>query len=354
MSAERNSERQAERPLVSVIIPTTGNSPHLKALLERLCQQTFRSDLSANRPPFEVLLIANIPRQDLRNLMASIDRTASVKFEYLETGKMGVNLARNKGLERATGNVALFLDDDAILEDLIVDAEHFLQAHYEKHLEYPEAIAIGGPYRLVGATSRWDLTYHHIAAQWIRMHRRAHNRVEQLLGGNLSFKLDRIRTLSERFDEAIPYGGAETGICQRLVEHKEELLFFDELVVGHAPGMSRKSLMKKAYLQGAGAAWRQANLGDARFVGPDTLRPRDPLAKARGAIRLYDLCFKYGWEKSPFKSDLVKNSAISFPVLGFLLFLCRQALAEGLKTWPKSFLRRLYASSRSIWISARY
>ena len=349
-----NSEHIENRPLVSVVIPTTGNSPHLRGLLERLQRQQFHSDRYRQRDLFEVLLIANIPRQDLRNLIASMGRTPLGKFEYLETGKMGVNLARNKGLERANGETILFLDDDAILEELLVESEYFLEAHYEKHQEHPEALAIGGPYRLVGPTSRWDIAYQHIAAQWIRRHRRAHNRVEQLLGGNISFKLDHLRALSERFDEAIPYGGAETGICQRLVEKKELLMYFDDLVLGHAPGMTRMSLMRKAYLQGAGAAWRHAQIGDARFIGPDTLRPRDLLAEAKGAVEVYDRCFQYGYERNPFANDLVKNSTVEFPYLGYLLFVLRKSLFGFLQTGPTSLLRRLYASSRSIWISARY
>lgn len=354
MNPERNLAQLHARPLVSVVIPTIGQSSHLRGLLERLQRQKFRHQQDSQHPAFEVLVIANIPRQDLRNLVASMDRNANGRFEYLETGKLGVNLARNKGIERAHGDVVLFLDDDAILDELAVESEYFLEAHYQKHRDLPEAIAVGGPYRLVGATSRWDTAYHHIAAQWIRRHRRAHNRIEQLLGGNLSFKLDRLRALSERFDEAIPYGGAETGICQRLVDRKEQLFYFDELVVGHAPGMTRQSLMRKAYLQGAGAAWRQANIGDARFNGPDSLRPRDSRHDVQSEMELYDRCFALGWERRPFNNNLVKNSSVEFPYLGYIRFLCYKAFVRNLGAWPKAALRRLYASSRSIWISARY
>ena len=349
-----NFDRHQERPLVSVIIPTTGQSPHLRGLLERLQRQKFRSTESHTRRLFEILVIANIPRQDLRNLVTSMGRTPLGKFEYLETGKMGVNLARNKGLDRANGEVVLFLDDDAILDELIVEPEYFLEAHYEKHQERPEAIAVGGPYNLVGSKSKWDIAYQHIASQWIRRHRRAHNRTEQLLGGNLSFKLDRLREISERFDENIPYGGAETGICQRLTERKEPLLYFDDLLIGHAPGTTRRSLTRKAYLQGAGAAWRRTNIGNVKFIGPDTLRPRDPLPEAQNEIDIYDRCFQFGWESNPFGNDLVKNSSMEFPRLGYAMFRCRKILAGLFERGPAALLRRLYASSRSIWISARY
>lgn len=345
---------KVERPLISVIIPTIGQSPHLRGLLERLQRQKFAAELHGPELLFEVLVIANIPRQDLRNVVKSMDRTPFGVFEYLETGKLGVNLARNKGLERATGEIILFLDDDAILEELTSEPEYCLQRYYEKHREYPQAIAIGGPYRLVGATSKWDIAYQHIAAQWIRMHRRARNHAEQLLGGNLSFKLDQLRLLNERFDEVIPYGGAETGLCQRLAEQRQTLLFFDDLVIGHAPGMSRSSFMRKAYLQGAGAAWRQSHVGQSRFVGPDTLRPRDPLPDVETEIQTYDRCFRFGWFKRPFQNDLVRNSALEFPKVGFALFLVVTSLKNYLTTWPIAAFRRFYASARSIWISARY
>lgn len=341
-------------PLVSVVIPTTGQSPHLRGLLERLQRQKMPPDVPTANVQFEVLVIANLPRQDLRNLVKSMDRVPASKFEYLETGKLGVNLARNKGLERAKGEIILFLDDDAILDETTVLPEHFLAAHYQKHRENPEAIAVGGPYQLVGSTSKWDLAYQHIAAHWMKINRRSQNRTEQLLGGNISLKLSRVRSLNERFDEVVPYGGSETGLCQRLVGLGETLLYFDELRIGHTPGLNRRGYMRKAYLQGAGSAWRQTHIGNSRFLGPDSLRPRDERPELRNEVALYDRCFQYGNETAPFQNDLVRNSRISFPHISYPFYLIRRSLRDFIKHGPSAIVRRLYSASRSIWISARY
>lgn len=341
-------------PLVSVVIPTTGQSPHLRGLLERLQRQKMQPDRPAANVQFEVLVIANLPRQDLRNLVKSMDRVSASRFEYLETGKLGVNLARNKGLERAKGEIILFLDDDAILDGTSVPPEHFLAAHYQKHLQNPEAVAIGGPYHLVGSKSKWDLAYQHIAAHWLKINCRSQNRTEQLLGGNISLKSIRIRALNERFDEVVPYGGSETGLCQRLVGLGETLLYFDELKIGHAPGLNRISYMRKAYLQGAGSAWRETHIGNSRFLGPDSLRPRDERPELRNQVALYDRCFQYGNESAPFQNDLVKNSQISFPHLSYPFYLIRRSLRNLIQHGPIAVVRRVYSASRSIWVSARY
>lgn len=346
--------RLSSRPLVSAIIPTTGHSPHLRGLLERLrCQRLKNSDVSIPIL-FEIILVANLPRQDLRTLVASMNLSPRCKFEYLETGKIGVNLARNKGLERARGEILLFLDDDVILEDMHLSPENFLEAHYEKHQLHSDAIAIGGPYHLVGSISKWDTAYHQIADQWIRKQMYSDIGSEQLLGGNLSLKLDRLRALSVRFDESIPYGGSESSFCHRLSALNQTLLYIEELSVGHDPAITKKKFMRKAFLQGSGAAWRKATLGDLRFVRYNSFAPLEMVNVEQDKVRLYDNCFQFGFECRPFGNDLAKNSSVDFSYLDYAFYFLFKAVLRASRYKPSLLIRSLYASARSIFISARY
>jgi glycosyltransferase involved in cell wall biosynthesis len=344
--------------LMTVVIPTIGQSAHLRGLLERLQRQNFGNYSSEKNfvphPRIEVLVIANLPSQDLRNLVSSLNRHPLVRFEYLETGKIGVNLARNKGLGRAQGEVILFLDDDAILAETAVPSELFLAQHFQRHLEYPDAIALGGPYRLVGLKTKWDLAYHHIANHWIQMNRRGPHQTQQLLGGNVSFKAQKLRSLNEQFDESIPYGGSETGLCQRLHQADQTLLYFDDLAIGHATGLQRLDFMKKAFLQGAGAAWRQTRLGRARLYGPHSFDPRPQVASLIRPISLFDSCFEFGCESHPFHDDLTNNSRVSFSYTLWVFFLIRRQIWRFVKSGPAVLLRSCYSATRSIWITSRF
>lgn len=346
---------------ISVVIPTLGSCPHLRGLLERLQRQQLTSRSSET---IEVLVVANLPKQEIRSMVGSMDRSSQVKFEYLETGKLGVNLARNKGFERAKGKVVLFLDDDAILDDLEGAGEHFLDRHLQKHIENPDAAAIGGPYRLVDRHSKWDAAYHLVATDWLQKNIRDGQTTTQLLGGNLSVK----RSIFEkgfRFDEVIPYGGAETGFCQRLTLADYKLLYFADLAIGHAPELSKKAFCRKAYLQGAGAKWRELNLSSAPLTHVNQLQKpfrglqqslhRNLLGSDHQAlVELYQECFEFGWSQNPFAGQLVANNQVKFGYWKFKINkLTKRIIFETPRLW-RTKIRTLYAATRSIWISAKY
>lgn len=337
---------------ISVVIPTLGTCPHLRGLLERLQRQSLTIASSPNSM-IEVLVIANLPKQELRSLVSSMNRSSQVKFEYLETGKIGVNLARNKGLERAKGDVILFLDDDAILDDLEGAGENFLSRHIQKHFENPTAAAIGGPYRLVDRHSQWDEAYHFVATDWLIQNVRDGHRTTQLLGGNLSVKR-RTAEMGFEFDEAIPYGGAETGFCHRLALANEPLLYFSDLAIGHAPDLSRRSFCKKAYLQGAGARWREFNLPPSPYIHVNQLRRNLGTAENEIWVRLYRDCFEFGWSSNPFRDRLISNSQVKFSLISFQSYRFTKFLSQTLPHRVRKNIRRLYAATRSIWLSAKY
>lgn len=316
-------------PLLSVVIPTLGQSPHLRGLLERLQRQTTTFS-------FHVLVVANVPSQALRKLVNSMgDRRSRFQkqFEYLETGRLGVNLARNKGLERAQGSIVLFLDDDTILE-----SDSFLSEHVERHQAYPEAAAVGGPYHLAAQHSFWDEVYHQIANEWLLQHSIRQGRTTQLLGGNLSLKKEILEKHGWKFDEPIAFGGAESGLCSRLTQAGYDLVFEPALSVGHAPDMTRLSFCRKAFLQGAGAHWRSVN------ISPPSVRYVNEMKPTKNAQRLYAMCFDYGWWLSPY----TRGRSASFNLPRFFLFLLRRV---HLWSQLRGLHRDIYTMLRAAWIN---
>lgn len=326
---------------ISVVIPTVGKSPHLRGLLERLQRQT--TDFN-----FEVLVVANIPQQALRKLVNSMGDRGNGTFEYLETGRLGVNLARNKGLERAKAPLVLFLDDDAILDD-----DAFLSAHHKAHENHADAVAIGGPYRLTPKASTWDRAYHDIAHEWLHRHTMSRERTTQLLGGNLSIKKRDLIANNWIFDEAIAFGGAETGLCQRITNAGRTMYFLEALAIGHAPDLTASILRKKAFLQGAGANWRSREIAAPKlryvneYLNEYAKAQPKPDPEVRRACEMYHACFEFGWTQAPyslkFRATPPRFSAFSF----YLFLLMRQR--------PSKYLRRLhrrvYTSVRTAWIN---
>jgi glycosyltransferase involved in cell wall biosynthesis len=91
---------QLDFPLVSVIIPTYNNASYLEDAIQSVLGQTY--------PAYEIIVIDD----------GSTDKTQKVLQPYLEKIKyfyqdnQGVSLARNKGIEIATGEFIAFLDGD--------------------------------------------------------------------------------------------------------------------------------------------------------------------------------------------------------------------------------------------------
>lgn len=228
---------------MTVAIPTLGKSPHLRGLLERLKRQIVDFN-------FEVLVVANLPSQELRQMVQSI----AANFIYLETGRLGVNVARNKALDKSRGEIILFLDDD-----IVIQTDDILQRHWEAHARFPHAVGIGGPYQLVSPHSPWEVAYHQVAHQWLDRSRLDGTETTQLLGGNMSLKRE---LLHLHFDENILFGGSEAALCQQLVLSGKRLHLLPELIIGHSPEITKRIFIRKAFLQGKGAKRREETMAE--------------------------------------------------------------------------------------------
>lgn len=329
---------------LSVIVPTLGSSPHLRGLLERLLRQ--KTNFA-----FEVLVVANLPQQPLRELVQSLHnqieqvRSTARTFAYHETGRIGVNLARNKGIEHAVGEIMLFLDDDTLLSD-----DAFLQNHVDAHLAHPEAIGIGGPYRLVESGNLWSKSYHRLGEQRIQNNLRDDGKAERLNGGNMSLKRAGIKRHRVVFDEEVYFGASESGLCLKLILRNETLLYIDALAIGHIPELIPWSFIRKAFLQGAGTQWREQTLGTTSHTSLSEWRRPPP----RGRFdNLYRLFFLYGKDRKcaagakalPDPADRVFRFSAGF------VFFCCKLLA------PIRHLRHanrsLYLTVRSAWLNER-
>ena len=118
-------------PFISIVIPTTGNVPFIKGLVESV------SKLDYPKEKFELILIGD---KETKLLKKNVERSekyginTTLKYEPYAAGKK-----RNIGVELAKGEIIAFTDDDTILkEDWLNNAV--------KHLnENSNYVGVGGP-----------------------------------------------------------------------------------------------------------------------------------------------------------------------------------------------------------------
>jgi len=95
-------------PKVSVVIPTYRRPDSLKRLLDKLEHQTFKD--------FEVIVIVDGDRETFEALSdIKGKKPYPIKLEIIPNS--GCNIARNRGIELAEGEIIAFTDDDCIPDD---------------------------------------------------------------------------------------------------------------------------------------------------------------------------------------------------------------------------------------------
>ena len=105
----------AERVSVSVIIPTKDRSEDLATAVRSVLRQSVL--------PEQIIIVDQSADERGKELMdAELASAREVRLDYLFDRPLGAAGARNRAIERATGTVWLFLDDDVELESNFIEA----------------------------------------------------------------------------------------------------------------------------------------------------------------------------------------------------------------------------------------
>lgn len=206
LEAHRQDEDKVAK--ISVIIPTKNRADDLRHTLDSLIVQTRRPD--------EVLVVD----QGASPALQSSDFPLPLTYIYAPLVS-GAAVARNVAMDRATGDIWLFLDDDVILEPEYV--EELLRAYS------PEVTGVSGMitnYSLPALSRRLFETAFvrgafHDDRQRIywhahRLRRHAPQQVKQFTGAVMSFRAAAVRAL--RFDPNLTGGSLaeDIDLCARL------------------------------------------------------------------------------------------------------------------------------------------
>lgn len=102
-------------PKISIIIPAYNREDTIHFALDSLLRQTFQD--------FEVIIIDDGSTDNTAKIVEMYKRS---NFKYIYQENSGVSVARNKGIDLASGEVICFLDSDDFYEDT------FLEKMYSK------------------------------------------------------------------------------------------------------------------------------------------------------------------------------------------------------------------------------
>ncbi|MEO9061078.1 MAG: glycosyltransferase family A protein [Nitrosospira sp.] len=112
------------RPNLSAIICTCNRAPLLAGLLGALCRQTLPAQNS------EVIVVDDSSIDDTLAVAAAYASWLPLRYSY-QRDNGGLASARNCGLFRCRGDILLFLDDDNM------PAETLLEEHLKMHRQFP-------------------------------------------------------------------------------------------------------------------------------------------------------------------------------------------------------------------------
>ena len=131
---------------LSVIIPTHNRADTLKVCLEKLIAQ--------QGVDFEVIVVDDGSTDDTESVVRKFETNQNSQISNLPAGRQGLKyihqksshqaVARNRGIERATGEVIVFIGDDIFVEP------EFLMHHHDRHVENP------GENMVVLGYTTWD------------------------------------------------------------------------------------------------------------------------------------------------------------------------------------------------------
>jgi glycosyltransferase involved in cell wall biosynthesis len=128
---------------LSVIVATYNRKHELKELFESLTRQTHSPDL------FEVVVVDDGSTDGTDQLINDIKQTAPFEIQYHYQHNKGPGYARTVGMEKARGDIFIFIDSDCIAP-----------AHYLKtiadNFANEDIDAFGGPDRSAETFSSWD------------------------------------------------------------------------------------------------------------------------------------------------------------------------------------------------------
>ena len=120
--------------MLSIIICTYNREKYIYNVLQSLAQNNFPADL------YEIVLINNNSTDQTEEKCRAFQQDyPQVTFRYFVETNQGLSFARNRGIKEATGDILVYVDDDAFVN------KEYLRAYYDIFTQKGAVDAAGGP-----------------------------------------------------------------------------------------------------------------------------------------------------------------------------------------------------------------
>jgi len=247
---------------LSVIISTYNRQEYLKSALDSLVAQ------QCSPSSFDVIVVDNNSSDQTPNLVAQYMQLSLPRITYYNETRQGMCYARNRGAHEASGDIIVFLDDDAIADRL------WAARLMDVYAAFPDAGVVGGRIQAVwpGKKPGWitpdlelclggDLNY---GAEVRRL-----TYPQTPFGGNFSIRRDLFLSLGG-FDANLGRSGSgllgceEVDLCCQVTQQKKSIYFSPFAIVHHRvmpEKLGKPYIIKRAYYQGVSVAASERRYG---------------------------------------------------------------------------------------------
>jgi glycosyltransferase involved in cell wall biosynthesis len=236
--------------IFSVVICTYNRANFLKSCINSILNQDFSTT------DYEVIVVDNGSTDESYKIVEQFFSRSKVPIYYVKESNQGLSFARNKGIEKSTGEFVAFIDDDAVAD------ENWLKMLHEVYLSNHRAGGVGGKVLLNWLVQRplWVhdrllnfLGYFNPTSEIRKM-----TEPDYIRGGNMSF---RKRLLEEHdfFNLSLGFkgnklvGNEELELCKRIEKSGWQIIYTPYAIVYHAVFESKLTkgfFRRRGYYQG--------------------------------------------------------------------------------------------------------
>lgn len=116
-------------PIISIVIPTFNRAAILMCTIKALAAQT------ASKDDFEVIIVDDGSTDETSKKLQTAKEVWGERLTVVMQKNKGQGIARNRGVEKAQGNIILFLGDDIFLEKNSVNGHIAFHKKHQKERE---------------------------------------------------------------------------------------------------------------------------------------------------------------------------------------------------------------------------
>jgi len=241
--------------MISAVISTYNRERFLPELFDSIQKQSLDSTL------FEIIIVDNNSPGNTKELTEEFKGKNSFSVRYFLELQQGLSYARNRGIKEAKGDVIIFVDDDAIL-----DEKYFEKLDFYFRTE-KESMAIGSKIFLKYESPKpplWENKYLNSLHAYFNLgnKKKYFGKSNYPIGTNMSFRKEVFEKIGD-FNVSLGRvksglgGGEEKDIFMRMYANNMNVLYVPDAIVHHRiPEERTKSDFIKRQALGIGASER--------------------------------------------------------------------------------------------------